>query len=233
MNEQIKNSQTAPTEWESTKRMNTSVRISKNIISQSNKKSNNIFEEIKHRVNIIDAAERLGIQVDRHNKALCFVHNERHPSLSFKNDYFKCFSCGVAGDVISMVCHLKGVKPIEAARILDSLYGLNLFDNKVHIKQPEFDKTKLESWKAWEQWACNMVAEYLKQLDEWKRIYKPKPSDEKLHPLFAEALNKIEYWDYIYKTVFIEGDFTIKTEFYQTHRKAVDALDTTRKVRSA
>jgi len=197
----------------------------------------NIFEEIKNRVDIIDAAERFGLQVDRHNKALCFVHSERNPSLSFKNNRYKCFSCNASGDVIEMICQLKGVKPLEAAKILDNLYGLNLFDKKINFyhynKELESEKAKLLAWKMWEQWACNTVAGYLKQLDEWKREYAPKPSDELLHPLFAEALNNTAYWNYVYQSVFIEGSFTDKTEFYKTHAKAVNELDNAGKIKSA
>jgi len=121
---------------------------------------------------------------------------------------------------------------INAVKKLNTDFSLNL-PFETYQSAPKLDRTNVLKFEAWEQWACNTVAEYLKQLDEWKRNYAPKTTDDNLHPLFAEALNKIEYWDHIYKTVFIEGDFTIKTEFYQTHRKAVDALDTTRKVRSA
>jgi len=197
----------------------------------------NIFEEIKNRVDIIDAAERFGVQVDRHNKALCFVHSERNPSLSFRNNRYKCFSCNTSGDVIEMICQLKGVKPIEAAKILNSIYGLNLFDKKTDYtylrKQLESEKAKLSAWNAWELRASIIIATYLKQLDEWKRLYAPKTPDEPLHPLFVESLNNIAYWDYVYQSVFIEGSFTEKTAFYKTHAKAVDELDKTRKVKSA
>ena len=51
---------------------------------------------------IEDVAKRLEIVVERH-KALCPFHNDRHPSLRFKGNRFKCFACGESGDVIDLV----------------------------------------------------------------------------------------------------------------------------------
>ena len=51
---------------------------------------------------IEDVAKKLGIEVGRH-KALCPFHEDRHPSLHFKNNRFKCFACGASGDVIDLV----------------------------------------------------------------------------------------------------------------------------------
>lgn len=55
-------------------------------------------------ISIIDVATRLGIQVKK-NKALCFVHDEKTPSLSFndrKGVYF-CHGCGIKGNVPTLV----------------------------------------------------------------------------------------------------------------------------------
>lgn len=192
----------------------------------------NIFEQTKNRLNISDVVNYYGVQLNRSNFACCPFHAERTASFKVYPNAYKCFGCGASGDAISFVMKLFSLTGINAVKKLNTDFSLNL-PFETYQSAPKLDRTNVLKFEAWEQWACNTVAEYLKQLDEWKRNYAPKTTDDNLHPLFAEALNKIEYWDHIYKTVFIEGDFTIKTEFYQTHRKAVDALDTTRKVRSA
>ena len=51
---------------------------------------------------IEEVAAKLGIEVGRH-KALCPFHEDRHPSLRFKGNRFKCFACGVSGDAIDLV----------------------------------------------------------------------------------------------------------------------------------
>ena len=50
-------------------------------------------------------AESLGITVNRH-RALCFVHDDHHPSLGFYGDNrsrWHCFVCGASGNAISLV----------------------------------------------------------------------------------------------------------------------------------
>ncbi len=51
-------------------------------------------------------AERLGLHVVRHKAlcpALCPFHDDHKPSLTFKKNKWKCWSCGEEGDTISLV----------------------------------------------------------------------------------------------------------------------------------
>ena len=41
----------------------------------------NVFGTVKTSINTREAAERYGVEVNRHGKALCPFHNDRHPSL--------------------------------------------------------------------------------------------------------------------------------------------------------
>ena len=41
----------------------------------------NVFATVKTSINTREAAERYGVEVKRHGKALCPFHNDRHPSL--------------------------------------------------------------------------------------------------------------------------------------------------------
>ncbi|MGM9777933.1 MAG: CHC2 zinc finger domain-containing protein, partial [Prevotella sp.] len=67
---------------------------------------------------IEEVAEKLGIRVVRH-KALCPFHEDRHPSLHFKNNRFKCFACGASGDVIDFVMRYLNVGFKEAVGWID------------------------------------------------------------------------------------------------------------------
>lgn len=51
-----------------------------------------IFEIVKENVNLREAAELYGIDVNRYSKALCPFHNDRHPSLYVADDHFYCSS---------------------------------------------------------------------------------------------------------------------------------------------
>ena len=64
-------------------------------------------------------ADKMGIRVVRH-KALCPFHEDRHPSLHFKNNRFKCFACGASGDVIDLVQIYLNVEFKEAVEWMDN-----------------------------------------------------------------------------------------------------------------
>lgn len=50
-----------------------------------------IFEIVKENVNLREAAELYGIDVNRYGKALCPFHNDRNPSLYVADDHYYCF----------------------------------------------------------------------------------------------------------------------------------------------
>ncbi len=67
------------------------------------------IEDVKQNTNIIDIALRLGLEV-RGNKSRCFhpenhANGDRTPSLSFSpsRGIFRCFGCGIGGDVFNLV----------------------------------------------------------------------------------------------------------------------------------
>ncbi len=71
-------------------------------------------QDIKQNTNIIDIAVRLGLEV-RGNRSRCFhpenhANGDRTPSLSFSpsRGIFKCFGCGIGGDVFALVQRVKG-----------------------------------------------------------------------------------------------------------------------------
>lgn len=62
-------------------------------------------------------AQRLGLTV-KHHKALCPFHDDHTPSLTFKKNKFKCWSCGKSGDSINLVREVLGKSFIDACRWL-------------------------------------------------------------------------------------------------------------------
>ena len=46
-----------------------------------------IFETVKNSVNLREAAQLYGIEVNRYGMALCPFHNDRHPSLYIADDH--------------------------------------------------------------------------------------------------------------------------------------------------
>ena len=86
---------------------------------------------------IEEVAMKLGIEVGRH-KALCPFHEDRHPSLHFKNNRFKCFACGASGDVIDLVMRYMNISFKEAVEWMTN--GSVQFEAKP--QQISYDKEK-------------------------------------------------------------------------------------------
>ena len=84
----------------------------------------NVFGAVKTSINTREAAERYGVEVNRHGKALCPFHNDRHPSLFMDDDHYYCYACGEHGDVIVFTSKLCGMSLLVAAKKLASDFGI-------------------------------------------------------------------------------------------------------------
>ena len=80
---------------------------------------------VKH-IPITDIAARLGIELDRHSKALCFKGHDKSPSLSVnvRGNYFKCFGCNIKGSNIDLVKEYLNITAGEAIKWIESQYHL-------------------------------------------------------------------------------------------------------------
>ena len=83
-----------------------------------------LFSTVKMNISTIYAAERYGIEVNRHGKALCPFHNDRHPSLFVDDDHYYCYACGEHGDVIDFTSKLYGLSLYDAAQKLAYDFGI-------------------------------------------------------------------------------------------------------------
>ena len=82
---------------------------------------------------IESVAERLGLTVTKH-KSLCPFHEDRHPSLSFKNNGYRCFVCGEHGGVIDLAMHVLGKSFIETCEWLANEHNVILSETKTKTK---------------------------------------------------------------------------------------------------
>ena len=62
-----------------------------------------LFELVKQTIQVRDAAEHYGLQVNHSGMCRCPFHEDRHPSMKLNERYFYCFGCGATGDVIDLV----------------------------------------------------------------------------------------------------------------------------------
>ena len=80
----------------------------------------NVFATVKTSINTREAAERYGVEVNRHGKALCPFHNDRHPSLFVDDDHYYCYACGEHGDVIDFTSKLHGLSLYDTTTLMQS-----------------------------------------------------------------------------------------------------------------
>jgi len=69
----------------------------------------NYVNALKGSVNITDVAKEYGLKL-RGNKCICPFHKDTNPSLTFSNEkgVFRCFGCGVKGDILKFVQLMEG-----------------------------------------------------------------------------------------------------------------------------
>ena len=157
----------------------------------------NVFESVKMGVSMIEAAERYGVAVNRSRKALCPFHNDRHPSMLVADDHYHCFACGEHGDVIDFVAKLCGLSPYDAAKKLAYDFGIQTDKPPTKAMQKKLNKkTEAQRLRETEKLCFSALMEYMKLLQERKRLYAPRTPGEKWHPHFVEVcehLDDVEY----------------------------------------
>lgn len=169
----------------------------------------NFADEIKQRVSMIEMLRHYGIETNRSSFCRCPFHQER--SASFKaypgTRGFYCFGCHESGSVIDFVMKFFGLSFGDAIKKINEDFSLGLpigekidrrkqlemnrqaFIRKREMNAKKAERERLENdyWAAFDEW---------KRLDDNKQNYAPKTPEEPLHPLFVEALQKIEYAEY-------------------------------------
>ena len=154
-----------------------------------------LFEAVKDAVPTRTAAERYGIEVKRGGMICCPFHEDRTPSMKV-DDRFHCFGCQADGDVIDFVGKLFGLSPKRAAEKLAEDFGVR--QEGLQVRPSVISKLKTaQEYRKRETRCYRVLCGYLHLLRDWKERYAPRPEDEDLHPLFCEALQKMEGVEYL------------------------------------
>ena len=174
-----------------------------------------IFEIVKENVNLREAAELYGIDVNRYGKALCPFHNDRNPSLYVADDHYYCFACGEHGDVIAFVGKLFQLSPYDAARKL--MADFHLSPDKppsaaaLHAKRI---RTEAQQLRENERLCFSVLSDYARVLRDWKVQYAPQSPAEAPDARFIEACHKLDRTEY-YLDILCVGDSYERAEVIQ------------------
>ncbi len=90
-----------------------------------------ILDEIRAKVDILTMLEARGIAFRRAGASwvgLCPVHSERSPSFNVNTGFqtFRCFGCGISGDVFNLIEELEGLSFPGAVQFLADELGITL-----------------------------------------------------------------------------------------------------------
>lgn len=104
---------------------------------------NSDVSHLLDRANIVEIADKLGVQLERKaanpRKALCPFHQDQSPSLNLYHarlgrDHFHCFACGAHGDAVDLVKRREGLDFWPAVQRLAEITGLELPQrNRKHV----------------------------------------------------------------------------------------------------
>ena len=176
-----------------------------------------LFELVKQKISVSDAAEHYGLQVSRNGMACCPFHDDWHPSMKLNEKYFYCFGCGATGDVIDLVARLFGLSSFEAAQKLAQDFGIDPDKPPAAIALPKPKRPLLTAYRQEEMRCLRVLCDYLHLLERWKVQYAPKTPEDALDDRFVEACQMLEYVEYL-------ADLLIAAELEQ-RVKIVEMLD--------
>lgn len=163
---------------------------------------------IKDRLTMPEILNMYGFDTSRRKRIPCPLHNGDDDNFSYKDDFFKCFSCGEYGDVITFVQKYFSIGFQNAIVKINEDFSLNLpigenADRRKQIdiarrsfQRKQEQKRKAETRKSLENAYEKAMDEFVR-LDKQKTLYAPKKGETTLHPLFVEAICEIEYAKYV------------------------------------
>ena len=177
------------------------------------------FKSIKTRLDLIDTARYYGVNITGNSMTNCLFHDDKNPSMKLYHDHFYCFGCGKHGDVIDFTAKLFGLSQYEAAKKLQSDFGISS-ESKPSIRQAIKQLSQQEK----EINAYKILNDYCKFLMKCRADYAPKTPDEPHHPLFIESLKKLDEYEY-YCDIFITGTPAERKDFLETRKELLNDLN--------
>lgn len=108
----------------------------------SNPQDENIFKTISFKLHVKDIIEKYYETVKKKG-VVCPFHGDTSPSLRINmiGNYYNCFGCDAGGDGIDFVSRLKNISQIEAAKLINDDFKLDLDFSYTEI-HPDFKKVK-------------------------------------------------------------------------------------------
>lgn len=111
-----------------------------------------IIDEAISKVSIVDIiSEKVALSQSSRNqwKGLCPFHNEKTPSffVNEEKNFYHCFGCGEAGNVISFLMKIDGLNFKDAMARIFYLAGIDYFDgNEIEYNEIKIEANKIKKF---------------------------------------------------------------------------------------
>lgn len=161
-----------------------------------------VFAELRNRLSMEETAQRYGFEPDKHRRILCPFHADHSPSLQLYSGGrgWWCFVCGEGGSVIDFAARLFHLPPLEAAKKLDTDFGLGLFSNSRKPSRLQLQRERHERLRK-KLCADREEKELLARIERRRELWLKKapppdtPRDDPQWGEYAAGLGELEYLD--------------------------------------
>ena len=202
-------------------------------------KHTRIFDTLKARVTVPQAAAHYCVKIGRNGMCRCPFHSDKTPSMKINETYFYCFGCHSTGDVIDFTARLFNLSPLEAARKLATDFGIDPNTPvSATVALPRIRQE--ESQREREGHCASVLIEYERLLKNRQQRFAPvHPSDE-WDGRFVSASHALPQVSYLIDCLYdadasmrrntadsLLGDGTIRSieRWNAAHKEEVDAHD--------
>lgn len=128
-------------------------------------------ETIRNSVRLADVLARYGSPLNERGRALCPFHLDSRPSMTVKNEHYKCWACGESGDAIDFVRGINGCGVQEAMEILnrDFSLGYNLQRGDTR-RTPYFNAEREKKVKAYKEYLEAKKQQEIEDVTRLRRV---------------------------------------------------------------
>lgn len=164
-----------------------------------------ITDTIRQSVSARDAAQALGIRVNRHGRCQCPIHNgtDYNMRLYPGDGGYHCFVCGASGDVIHLVENVQQCSFLSAIEWLNSAFHLGLpldrpMDKnaqeaaEIARKRKQMEREQRRAVERMEFDLYCITGKLLADLENDKEQYRPRTATEPWNPKFVTACKLIQ-----------------------------------------
>ncbi len=192
------------------------------------------FIAAKERLRLQEVVERYTAQTVRRGKALCPFHNDNTPSMSVKNERFRCFVCEAHGDAIGFVAQLFNETQGAALARLNGDFALNLPLNTAQpkeeriaqAKQWQYEKAVKEAFARWEDDTHSTLAVIHRNARWWRHEHAPSDPEDPLHPRYLFAIREIDWLRHVLDVfIFEEQDARIALYKNKKMMEEINAIE--------